>query len=272
MRVLKHACFYTILFPILAAASLPRIPFSGSLGATEGAGSIVGWERLGLGANPAVLNPGTLGVSIAGYSPFGIDDVEVTEAAASWDGAMMGTSVAYQGFYASEGGASSAWRLQESMHLGFGLTAGALALFQDDESGSGFGGGAGVLWNRFSFVTLGGLSEITPVFQGHELNTGLGADIGSGLPGGYAWRLCAENLHGSIHGTEWRFGAALKLHDLLSVNGGWSPDNQTTALGIRFGFGNWEGFSALRRHAALGTTPVQGMHWKKSTAKRRLAP
>jgi len=40
-------------------------------------------------------------------------------------------------------------------------------------------------------------------------------------------------------------------------------------LGVRFGFGDWEGFSAMRRHAALGGTSLQGLRWQHSVTPFR---
>jgi hypothetical protein len=54
----------------------------------------------------------------------------------------------------------------------------------------------------------------------------------------------------------------LRLHPLLSVHAGLAPSRATASLGVRFGAGAWEGFSALRRHGALGGTPVQGVRWR----------
>ncbi len=249
--------------PVFSSASLPQVPFAGLFGATDGAGAAVGWEREGLGVNPAANNPRTMGVSFAGYSPFGLDGVDVGEAAASWDGARWGTSLAYRGLYASDGESASAWQAQGSLRLDTGLSAGLSAQFQNDEDMHGFGGGAGILWNRFPFLTLGSFAGVSPLPQGMEFNTGIGADAGFTYAG-YAWRISAEEFYGSADGVQWRFGALVRLHSLLSVYGGWSPQGQTMALGIRFGMGGWDGFSALRRHMALGTTSIQGLKWQKS--------
>jgi hypothetical protein len=59
--------FFTILigFPTFILASLPDIPFSGSSGATVGAGSIVGWERNGFEINPAASEANTANFSLS---------------------------------------------------------------------------------------------------------------------------------------------------------------------------------------------------------------
>ncbi len=260
-RIVLSLC---LLIPFSATASLPTIPFSGSSGATVGAGSVVGWERNGLGINPAASEPHSAAVSIAGYSPFGIEEVKVAEAGASWDGGRFGTSLAYRGLYVTDGSSSSVWQLQESVRLGWGFSTGLSGQFQNDEDQQGFGGSVGMLWNKFSFLSLGTSVETSPLLQGREITSGFGADVGSNFAGGYGWRISAEEFYSSYKDVEYRFGAILRLHSLLSIHSGWSPQTQTMALGIRFGMGNWEGFSALRRHSALGATSIQGLHWRKS--------
>jgi len=252
------------LIPFAVQASLPTIPFSGSSGATAGAGSLVGWERNGLGVNPAVSDSHRVSVSIAGYSPFGINEVHVAEGAASWDGGRFGTSLAYRGLYTSDGVSISVWQIQEAIRLGWGFATGLSGQLQNDEEEQGFGGSEGMLWNKFSFLSLGASVETSPLLQGREITGGFGADIGTNWIGGYAWRFSAEEFYSTYKDVEYRFGAILRLHSLLSIHGGWSPQTETFALGIRFGMGNWEGFSALRRHSALGTTSIQGLQWRKN--------
>ena len=257
----------SLLNLLLAAAihaSLPTIPFSGSSGATMGAGSLVGWERNGLGANPAVSDAHCTSVSIAGYSPFGIDEVSVAEGTASWDGDRFGASISYRGLYSSDGFTSSVWQVQGAARLGWGFALGISGQFQSDENLQDYGEGAGILWNKFSFLSLGTSIETSPLLQGREITGGFGGDIGTTLGIGYAWRISAEEFYSTYKDVEYRFGMMLRLHSLLSIHGGWSPQAQTMALGIRFGMGNWEGFSAIRRHSALGTTSIQGLHWRKN--------
>jgi hypothetical protein len=254
---------WMFLLPFVAFAALPRIPFSGAFGATDGAGAVVGWERQGLGINPAAGDPNTMGVSFSGYSPFGIEDIKVTEASASWDAAHWGASLAYRGMFSSEVGSAYAWEAQSSVRPGWGIAAGLSGQYQNDEDVSTFGGGAGLLWSRFSFLTLGGKAEILTSERGDEFKSGCGGDVGGNFAEGYGLRLSAEGYYSTLDPLELRFGALLRLHSLLSVYSGWTPQAQTVALGIRFGMGNWEGFSALRRHAVLGTTPVQGLRWRR---------
>ena len=256
----------SIGFPFSANASLPEIPFSGSSGATVGAGSIVGWERNGFDINPATLETRTANFSISGYSPFGLDGIDVGEANASRDGIRSGTSLSYRGIYDDEGGSASAYQLQESVLLFKGLTTGLSLRYQNDGTQQSFDGGAGMLWKMFSFFTIGGMVETLPMPWGRTLNTGIGVDVGGTVYKAYAWRFCAENNDNIAEGSTWRYGVSLQLHSMLSLYGGWSPAAQTMALGIRFGMGNWEGFSAIRRHVTLGTTSIQGLHWQKTIA------
>jgi hypothetical protein len=103
------------------------------------------------------------------------------------------------------------------------------------------------------------------------MRAGLGADAGMRFGRGYAWRVCIERFLGIADGgtgenerqDEWRFGAGLQFHPLLSVQAGLAPRHLTAALGVRFGMGDWEGFSAVRRHAALGGTSIQGLRWRR---------
>jgi len=243
-------------------ASLPVVPFSGSSGATVGAGSILGWERNGFAINPAALHPRSMSVSASGYSPYGLDGIDVGEMTASWDGFRMGTSLTYRGMYDAEGGSASAYQLQESILLIRGFTSGLVVRYQSEEGRGSFDGGAGLLWRMFSFFTVGGVVETLPMPWGHTLKSAVGVDAGGTLYGAYAWRVCIENNYNVAEGMDWRYGATLQLHSLLSIYSGWSPRVQTMALGIRFGMGNWEGFSSIRRHLTLGTTSIQGLQWQ----------
>src|SRR6185312_12748997 len=86
-----------------------------------------------------------------------------------------------------------------------------------------------------------------------------------------AWRACVEALYarregsprGVPEGWGYRFAGALRLHSLLSIQAGFVPRLETASLGVRFGFGDWEGFSAMRRHEALGGTSLQGLRWQR---------
>ncbi len=137
--------------------------------------------------------------------------------------------------------------------------------FDYNLDGIALDGGVGMIWNAFSFLTLAGFTETSPRPWGTTLNNEFGADFGVNLKGAYALRFGIDQIYNLAEGMDWRFGAVLHLHALLSLYSGRSPRAQTIALSIRFGMGNWEGFSALRRHSVLGTTSIQGLHWRKET-------
>ncbi len=245
-------------------SSLPRLPFSGSYGATMGAGSAVGWER-SLGGNPAAWESRGFGLALAGYSPFGLDGISVLEADARADGRRFGNSLAWQRSDIQDGPSTSAWQWQGDMRLQPGLSVGgSLKILGED----GWGAALGAIWNRFPFFSAGTFAEKSFLPGDRVWRAALGADAGNspltpaGGKGKFGWRINGEGHFDSREKTwKWRFGAWLHLHEALSVNGGWSPEAESFALGLRFGMGNWEGFHALRRHAFLGTTSVQGVRW-----------
>ena len=72
------ACLSPAFTILPARAELPRAPFSGVYGATSGAGALTAWDRLG-GDNPAALGPPGWSASLAGYAPFGLEDLSVLE-------------------------------------------------------------------------------------------------------------------------------------------------------------------------------------------------
>lgn len=249
-----------------AWASLPT-PFSGSYGATVGAGSAVAWERQSFGGNPAALNPNSLGFAVAGYSPFGLDAVTVMEAGAHADSERWGASLTYRGDYVRDEGATSAWQMQAASRWGSDWTSGFSLRYQDEEgwnAGSETGGALGILWHGLPFFTAGALAEETFTFNGLVLGLGYGADWGTRFAGGaYAWRFCVEGFSDSNSESLWRMGGEVDLHASLSLYGGWSPQLSTWALGARFGMGHWQGFHALRRHAALGSTSLESGRWTR---------
>lgn len=250
-----------ILLPARVGAELPRVPFSGAYGATSGAGSVTGWDRLG-GDNPAALGAPGWTASAAGYAPFGLEDVRVMELGAARDADRWGASFGVRTLSAGEAGGGVAvslvrgglaarlgehWSGGGALRFGLGSAAGR---------DGGFGGGLGLLWRPKPFASLGAAWE--------EGLIGFGLDCGTGLGGSASWRYSVERFFGED--GEFRHGLGLRLHPLLSVYAGLAPARQTASLGVRFGAGAWEGFGALRRHAALGGTPVQGVRWTRSEA------
>jgi hypothetical protein len=240
------------------------VPFAGVYGGTAGAGSVLGWDR-SVGENPAVLGRPGWSVAVAGYAPFGLADLRRVDASAAWDRERWGLSASYGGTFAPEAGrtgevADAALGFQSAMKLRQGLTAGIAGLYQAAPGNSGAGIAGGLLWRPRPWGGLGGFWSAEETRWGREARAGIGVDGGFGFSG-MAVRLGAEALHG---GARWetRFAAGLQLHALLSLYLGWDPPRRTAALGARFGIGGWEGYSAMRRHAALGGTSVQGIRWR----------
>jgi hypothetical protein len=247
----------------LCACGGAAVPFGGVYGGTAGAGSILGWDRSGGGENPAVLGGPGWTVAVAGYAPFGLSDLRVVEASAAWDRARWGLSASYQGMVAREDGnreaAGTGIGVQSAVKLRPGLTTGISGAYRAQPGNAGARAGWGLLWRPRPWGALGGFWSAEETRWGREARAGIGADAGSGFSG-IAWRVGAEALR---EGARWetRFATGLHLHALLSLYAGWDPPRRTVALGVRFGIGDWEGHSAMRRHAALGGTSVQGIRW-----------
>lgn len=246
--------FPAVLFAaVLACAEVPGVPFSGAYGATSGAGSLAAWERLG-DENPAALGAPGWSASLAGYSPFGLESIGVAEAEAARDAERWGASVGWRALTGGGGLEASALRARLAARLGRHLSGGGgLRIGFGDASGreGGFAAGLGLLWRPRSFAAFGAAWEAGAF--------GLGADVGARLGAEGAWRISCDRLFGP--GAETRYGLRLRLHRLLSVHAGLVPARESASLGVRFGLGAWEGFSALRRHASLGGTPVHGLRW-----------
>jgi hypothetical protein len=263
----RAARLLPVLVAFLAAAEtrgIPRVPFSGVYGATAGAGSLTGWDRLG-GENPAALvasgAPGWV-ASAAGYAPFGLDGLRATEVEVARDAPRWGASFAWRALSGENAAAASMLRARVAARLARGasgfLAGGSLRLDIAPEAAGGVGPedvsfGLGALWRPWPFATLGAAWE--------DGVPGVGLD-GGALWKGVAWRMSAERVFGDA--PESRFGLGLRLHPLLSVSAGWAPARETASLGVRFGAGAWEGFSAVRRHARLGGTSIQGVRWTRA--------
>jgi hypothetical protein len=260
------ACLSPVLLFDVACAELPRAPFSGVYGATSGAGSLSAWGRLG-GDNPAALGAPGWSASAAGYAPFGLDEMSVVELETARDANSWGASLGLRTL--SERGTGAGDRVSVSLLRG-GFAArlgehwsggGALRFGLGSAAGrdGGVGGGIGMLWRPRSFTSLGAAWQDGLVGLGADCGTGFGGGSRAGT--GASWRYSVERFFGDE--GEFRHGFGLRLHPLLSVHAGLAPARATASLGVRFGAGAWEGFSALRRHAALGGTPVQGVRWTR---------
>jgi hypothetical protein len=196
--------------------------------------------------------------------------VRVTEALVAWDRARWGLSAVYRGLIAEEpGGVAAGIGLQSALKLGRGWTTGIAADYRAEPGSVGAGGSLGLLWRPRSWGSLGAFGGFEDSPWGLATRAGAGADGGVRLAG-MAWRLCAEALYaraGERGRWETRFATGVRLHALLSVYAGWDPPREMAALGVRFGIGDWEGFSAMRRHASLGGSSLQGIRWYGADAK-----
>ena len=223
----------------------------------------MGWDRSGGGENPAALAAPGWTASVAGYAPFGLEGLRVTEAVAAWDHARWGLSGSYRGAFTevgSGGPSAMAVGLQSAVNLKQVVTTGISGYYRAEPGSAAVTGTWGILWRPKPWGSLGGFwaAEETP--WGGATRAGLGVEGGSRFRG-IGWRLCVESVYARER-WETRFGTGLQLHALLSLYAGWDRSRETAALGVRFGIGDWEAFSAMRRHAALGGTSVQGIRWR----------
>lgn len=248
---------------------VPVVPFSGVYASAAGAGSLAGWERHG-GDNPAVFGEPGLGVSVAGYAPFGLEELRVLETSAVRDRGAWGASVAWRALFAGEHPRASVATAQFALKVAREWSGGVSWAYHagDGNPGvvAGLGAAAGLLWRPFPFLSFGGAWERLPALRGSAQRAGFGGEgggtLGAGHGTGYAWRVSAEHFLQDRGPAESRYGFGLRFHPLLSAYAGFSPQRETAALGIRFGMGGFEGFSALRRHGSLGGTSIQGLQWR----------
>jgi hypothetical protein len=254
--------------PFPVCSDVPRVPFSGIYGATAGAGSLTGWDRHG-GDNPATSGaPGT-GVSVAGYAPFGLDGLRVLETSAAFDRARWGSALAWRALFEEERLRASVTTAQASLKVAEHLWGGGSLAIHASDGTPGIGMGLGLLWRPWSIVSLAAawerLGRLEPDLPDAHTRFGFGGDLGGRLGGarsGYAWRLAAERFFEADGDAETRFGFGFRFHAMLAVYAGLVPDRETASLGVRFGTGGFEGFSALRRHSSLGGTSIQGIQWR----------
>lgn len=278
------------VIPVALFAEVPRLPFSGVYGATAGAGSLTGWDRHG-GDNPAVIAGPGWSASVAGYAPFGLDGLRVMELDGARDESRWGASIGVRALFDDGGSTTSRWNMQGAWKPHEDLSMGGSLRVHAARGNPGIGAGVGVQWHPHRALSLGAAWESSPDLveaiktARREDRLGVGVDFGirfgaredTRSPASFMTRASVEYFvspgeEGSalFDDHEWRFGLGLRFHPLLSIHAGFSPCHQTAALGVRFGMGDWEGFSALRRHAALGGTSIQGVRWSRQEgAKNR---
>lgn len=274
-HTLKIAFVFSVTAIAASFAEPPRIPFSGVYAATVGAGSLVGWERLG-GENPAVIGASGFGASASGYTPFGLDGLRVTEVEGFYDRAQFGLSSGWRQLADYAGANASRLRFQAVWRVSRALSSGGfMSADVDEQEAFGFGGGMGLLAHPHRFTSVAIAWDNTPDLWGRTSRALMGVDAGTSLPQSFgryaAWRMSAEYAHlfgvpSGVEQGEWRFGFGLRLHDMMGVYAGYAPHVQTMGLGVRFGLGGWGAHSAMRRHTALGGTAIHGVGW---TSMRR---
>jgi hypothetical protein len=261
-----------LAIPCVILAAVPQVPFSGVYGATSGGGSLTGWDRHG-GDNPAVSSVSEYGLSLSGYAPFGLEGLRVTELEASRDGSRYGVSLGWRQLEDQAGMDESRFKVQAAWRLSQALSAGAFATTHT-YADVWWGMGLGVLARPHRAFSFGLAGESVPTDFGRTVRVGVGADVGSSLSSvfgrGAAWRASAEyfrefGLDEGVNSDEWRFAFGLRLHALLGLYAGYAPQRESASLGVAFGMGGFEGFSAMRRHSALGGTAVQGLGWGRSS-------
>ncbi len=256
-----------------AQSLFPTTAFMGSYGATAGAGSTLGWESHAMEANPAALGLPGFGLSVAGFSPFQLQEIAILEGLIFYDRRQSGTSLAYHSARIEGVSSQSTWQIQESLRLGWGWSLGFGLRIREEvgwnpEIVGNSEGEIGVLWRCFRSIGMG-LRWNGPLKGTDPGMARLGADWGwSFSEGGMGLRFCGEGATDLKHHPEWKLGMGIQLHANLSLYSGWDQGSHLWALGIRFGLGNWEGFHALRRHPLLGSTTFQGLRWQHSPTKK----
>ena len=290
--------------PAVVADGIPRLPFHGVYGGTLGAGSVTGWERHG-GENPAAVTGmepdappvrsgsgarATSSLAVAGYLPFGLEEVRVTEVMAARDGGAFGASLRWTSLHDGGAGApdrhagrvraQAAWRpfTARAFSIGAHLDASYDGFQEASRAGHpGADGTArapdaalGLLWRPGTAFGFGASAESGGWHAGGGARppaVRLGAD--AGLPPGPfgSVRLAVERhletpWQGAAAAASWRIGGVFRPHPLLAILAGRESASGQIALGIRFGAGSLNLSSALRRHALLGGTSVQSLEWK----------
>ncbi len=260
-------------------------PVAGEYGATLGAGAATAAERSGFGQNPAALRPGTLGLRLDGYRPYGLDDLGVAEAGMSWDGKRAGlacdwrvTSIA--GLYSEQG-----FRLAPSVRLlareafpgtldlGYGISAWRTALPGTapawDPSQE-----AGVAWRPWPRLKAGAFAAGLPLHPaaaspGRIMQIGLEADSRNpeaiGNPRAMA-QVLRLDFRKSGDGA-WKALASLSVRPHPGVEASIGVAARPFQIAAGAGLA-WQGFrirQAIRYHRYLGRTWLSGLGYERGT-------
>ncbi|MDB5104572.1 MAG: hypothetical protein JWP91_2261 [Fibrobacteres bacterium] len=266
---------------------------TGAYGGTLGAGGATAADRSGFGSNPAALRPWRAGAQAHFHRPYGLDDLQVSEADVYADAGRFGAAFAWrdtglEGWYGEQG-------LQASQTLRLGRTGNAFPGVLD----------LGAAWDRWKTVWPGGGEEVAwshgfgaawrmlPRLKAGAFISGIPLDPGGsgGADRIVQWGLEADSRNpeagadgsgtvapsGGADGTAvaqilrldfrktgetpWRVLASLSVrpHPTLEITGGLANPPFQASLGMRFAWKGAEWHQALRYHRYLGRTWLSGL-------------
>ena len=257
---------------------------TGIYGGTLGAGGATAAERMAYGQNPAALQPSRTGLTRVGFHldfhrPFGLEDVEVSEAGVFGDFAQAGLGLAWRetgvdDLYREQGlslnpvlrvGSSSA---NFPGHLDFGGTwtwwftevAGVSTSLDCTQ-------GLGLVWRMLPRLKVGGFatglempgSRSSPpekIYQWGIEAASRDPDVGRSDHTSQILRLDFRKA-----GTHaWRSLAALTLspHPALKISAGFASPPFQVSFGLNLAWEGLQWYQSLRYHRYLGRTFLSG--------------
>lgn len=249
---------------------------AGLYGGTLGAGGACAAERLAFGQNPAAIDPRGAGLQLHFHRPFGVEDVGVSEAAAYWDLARLGTALAWRQtevaslFYEQGFEYQESWRFSSAplgpVDVGAAWTFWRMAFpgFAEHAFSQGFG----FTWAPLARLKAGAFvtglpaglasAQVDRVYQ-----WGLQA---SARPD--AWSAESQTVRLDFRKTgaaPWRVIASLSLspHRALQVSAGLSTSPFQIALGVKLRWGGFAADEAYRYHRYLGGTFLSGLGYSR---------
>lgn len=247
---------------------------AGLYGATLGAGGATAAERSAFGQNPAAVEPMRAGGMLHFHRPFGLEEIQVAEAAGFWDFRRAGFALGWRqtgvdGLYQEDG-----WSFNPSLRIGSGeglpgeLTLGAaLILWQSAMPGfrsQAWGRGLGWTWRPHPQVKLGGFALDAPLrapgAPGPDAVWQGGLELSSRAPSrpttSYAARQTFRLDARKTGHTPWRTLASLTVspHASVDLSGGLSTAPFQVSLGLALQFAGFRLHPAFRYHRYLGRT------------------
>lgn len=273
-------------------ALLPAVPGSASdpglvaglHGATLGAGGATGAERRASGGNPAAIAPSRRGFLLHAHRPFGLGDLLVAEAGASWDRERWGWGAAWRQtgaeslFLAHVLEVQGAHRLPAlpgflpgSLDLGSSVSAMRRGI-AGREPAWDFRHGHGAVWRPAPALAIGAFARglILPVrakdgpFGGEaDPIRQIGLEARAPRAAGRAAQSFRFDLRKNGSG-EWRALAALSLspHPGFEASAGLSSAPFRFSLGMRLAWGGFAAWQAFRHHGTLGPTWLSSLGWE----------